>query len=469
MNKEEKYCISRYPDWILNTIFYQIFPERYYNGDLSNDPQNIKDWGDLPNRESFFGGDLPGIIKKIGYLEALGINCIYLTPIFESPSNHKYDTTDYYTVDTCFGNKDILQSLVKELHKRNIRIILDGVFNHCSNRHPFFKDIIQKGKNSRYWDWFIIHEYPITQFPEPNYQCFAGYGIMPEFNQQNTTVQKYFQDVVRYWILETDIDGWRLDVVEFMDPAFIKKLYEAVKSVKKDSYVLGEVMGNATSWFKSGCIDGIMNYLLRKIIINFFIKNKLNAKNFDEKLYELRRFYPHYANFVNYNLIGSHDTPRFLTLCNGNIDLLKLVLVFLFTYIGVPAIYYGDEVGMEGEGDPDCRRPMVWDKSKQNEDLLTFYKKLIKIRKENKVLSRGNFRGIFFEKNVYAFMRELDKEAIIVVLNNSSDPTKLNISLPLPAKKYLTTDLFWGNTFCVKSSLEVELDKYGFKILKFIF
>jgi len=432
------------PDWVQDAIFYQIFPDRFYNGNSDNDSKNICKWRDMPTRDNFFGGDLEGIICKLPYLEELGVNALYLNPIFKSPSNHKYNTTDYYKIDPIFGNKDIFKRLVKEFHRRGIRIILDGVFNHCGDTFWAFRDVIEKGSKSKYKDWFIIKSYPIVKQPEPNYRCWMGTSSMPEFNTDNSEVREYLLEIVKYWIKEADIDGWRLDTVEYMDPSFVKQIREAAKEVKKDAYVMGEVMGVATSWFKSKSLDAVMNYKLRDLLIDFFIKKIVNAVEFDQQLYNFRQTYSDLINPFMFNLLDSHDVPRFLTLCKGNIKKMKIAVVFLMTYIGAPVIYYGDEVGMMGGEDPDCRRTMIWDKNQQNINLLNFYKRMIKLRRESQALRRGSFKSLYQQDNLYCYSRQLNEEKIIIALNNSAKNEEINISFPeiKTGKRLKVKDIF---------------------------
>ncbi len=450
------------PDWVQDTIFYQIFPDRFNNGNLSNSSKKVCKWGDKPVRDNFFGGDLEGIIRKLPYLGELGINALYLNPIFKSPSNHKYNTTDYYKIDPIFGDENTLKRLVEELHQRKMRIILDGVFNHCGDTFWAFQDVIEKGPKSKYKDWFIIKSYPIIKQPEPNYRCWMGVPSMPEFNSDNSEVREYLLKVVKYWIKEADIDGWRLDTVEYMDPSFVRQIREAAKEIKKDVYVMGEVMGVATSWFKSKSLDAVMNYKLRDLIIDFFIKKVINAVEFNQQLYNFRQTYSDWINPFMFNLLDSHDVPRFLTLCGGNVKKTKLAAAFLMTYIGAPVIYYGDEVGMMGGEDPDCRRTMIWNKNQQNIDLLNFYKKIVKLRRENLALRRGNFKCLYQQGGLYCFSRQLNEEKIVVALNNSDKNEEINISLPEieTGKRPKVKDIFT----CVVDPLIINQNEPNLKV-----
>lgn len=418
------------PDWVQNAVFYQIFPDRFHNGNSDNDPENVCRWGDKPTRDNFFGGDLAGIIRKLPYLEELGVNALYLNPIFKSPSNHKYDTTDYYKVDSSFGDRDTLKKLVKKLHQHGMRIILDGVFNHCGDTFWAFQDVIEKGSKSKYKNWFIIKDYPIVKQPEPNYRCLAGFSSMPEFNTDNPKVREYLLKVVKYWIKEADIDGWRLDTVEYMDASFVKQIRIAAKEVKEDAYVMGEVMmGLATSWFKGECLDAVMNYRLRHLLIDFLVKRTMDAEEFDQRLYSLRQSYPDWANPVMFNLLGSHDTPRIFTLCKGNKGRFKLCLIFSMTYVGAPTIYYGDEVGLRGGNDPECRKCMPWNIDFQSNDIYKFHQRCIQIRKQYSVLRKGSFQTLLKEKGIYSFVRKKEEETIIVIMNSTLNSEEICINL----------------------------------------
>ncbi len=455
------------PDWVKDAIFYQIFLDRFYNGDPTNDPKNVAEWTDKPTRDNFFGGDLEGIIEKLDYLEDLGINALYLNPIFKAPSNHKYDTEDYFQIDPQFGNKDTLKKLVRELHKRGMRIILDGVFNHCGEKFFAFQDVLRNGKDSKYKDWFVVEDFPLTKKPEPNYRCWGGIAHMPEFNTDNPETRKYLLNVVRYWIEEADIDGWRLDTAEYLEPTFVKDIRKTAKKAKKDAYVVGEVMGISSSWFKGDCLDAVMNYKLWENLVKFFAESKCNAKEFDGTLRFLRGSYPKSVNYAMFNLISSHDKPRFLTLCYGDVRKMKLAVVFLMTYVGAPVIYYGDEIGMEGLGDPDCRRPFIWDEDRQDRALLKFYRQMIKLRRENPVLKRGNFYPLYTYDNVYCYARNSAENMIVVVLNNSNkdEVVRLNID-KLRSRKGNIKDLVDGNSFAIdRGILELKIPDYGYRVL----
>jgi len=240
------------PAWVRDAVFYQIFPERFCNGDPANDPPTVEPWGTLPQYRNFMGGDLQGILDKLDYLGDLGISALYLTPIFKSASNHKYDIIDYFAVDEHFGDMGLLRKLVDACHARGIRVILDAVFNHCSNLHPFFLDVKKKGRKSRYWDWFHIKKWPIPdRFAKHKdalewYDCWWGFHTLPKLNYANPKVEKYFLNVAQFWLREARTDGWRLDVPNEVIQSFWPKFRRAVKKVNPEAYIVGEIWEDAS-------------------------------------------------------------------------------------------------------------------------------------------------------------------------------------------------------------------------------
>ncbi|MBS3787258.1 glycoside hydrolase family 13 protein [Candidatus Bipolaricaulota bacterium] len=458
---------TRPPNWVSNAVFYQIFPERFYNGNPRNDPENVEDWGGEPTRENFFGGDLEGVKQKLDYLEKLGINAIYLNPIFRSPSNHKYDTTDYYEVDPHFGDSSLLKSLVESAHKRGMRIILDGVFNHSGEEFAGFEDLKKKGADSAYCDWYKIDDYPVKREPEPNYRCWSGVPNMPEFDRTNPVVRQFLLEVAQHWIEEAGIDGWRLDTVNYLEPGFVRAVRTAAKEIKSDSYVMGEVMGPASSWFKSATLDGVMNYELYKCLVDFIARNQYGAREFSRRIYFLRRSYPQWANFANYNLLGSHDRPRFMTICGNDLERFKLGYFFLFTFPGAPGIYYGDEIGMEGGEDPDCRRPYPWNKDRYNKNLFEFFQNLINLRSETTALRQGSFREISSTDHVFVYRRQSGANKFLAAINASESQEKIELSLKETLHNEEPELRFGTCSFRVKKGkLLLELPDFGYTLLK---
>jgi len=421
------------PKWAKEAIFYQIFPERFYNGDKKNDPPNTVEWGALPvSHATFYGGDLQGIIEKLSYLSNLGINAIYLTPIFSSPSTHKYDTRDYYQIDPHFGDLATFKRLVQKCHDLGIKIILDGVFDHCGFEFWAFQDVVQKGPKSKYKDWFKIHSFPVKTQPKPTYETWGkDIWILPRFRTSNPEVKQYLIDVAVYWIKEADIDGWRLDTASEIDHDFWRDFRKVVKAAKPEALIIGEIPHDASPWLEGDQLDSVMNYPFRDIVIDFFAKNSITAEEFDARLAKLRMQYKQQVNDALYNLFGSHDTVRFLTLCDGKVEKMMLALVFQMTYIGMPVIYYGDEIGMSQSGHnwEDSRAVTEWNEIKQNHKLLNFHKRLVAIRKTHPALTGGDFTTLHWDSNAntYAYLRHNYEERILVALNNSAQTQKITL------------------------------------------
>ncbi len=400
------------PDWVADAVFYQIFPDRF-RGESKNwaiDPC-------APADRTPCGGNLAGIRASVPYLEDLGITALYLTPIFHANSYHKYDTVDYFTIDSAFGDNEEFRHLVSDLHQRGIRIVLDGVFNHCSDRHPFFLDVIEKGPESAYWDWFTVHGEQVVLGPEPNYARWAGVKTMPEWNHSNPAVTEYLLNVVRYWIEEYEIDGWRLDTTEYLPPDFVRAIYQTTRSISSEVYVLGEVMGLGTPWFRHNAVDGVMHYKLLEALTSFFVQEVWDARTFWHSVHAHWYSYPEDANYGSYTLLSSHDRPRFITQCDGDVDRLRLALAFQFTFPGPPAIYYGDEIGLEGGDDPDNRRCFPWDESHWNQPLLDEICQLVRLRKDEEALRRGAVQILHADGRMLSYVRSLHDQRFVIMIN----------------------------------------------------
>lgn len=423
------------PEWVKETVWYQIFPERFANGDKANDPVHTLPWGSKdPDREDFFGGDLQGVMDHLDYLTDLGINGIYFCPIFKATSNHKYDTIDYYEVDPAFGDKKLLKNLIDEAHKRGIRIMFDAVFNHMGVHSPQWQDVLKNGEKSIYKDWFHIRFFPVdsyqmTDLPETAenipYDTFAFTPFMPKLNTANPEVQKYLLDIATYWIKEFDIDGWRLDVANEVDHHFWKKFREAVTEIKPDIYILGEIWHSSQAWLQGDEFHAVMNYAFTDSIKDYFAKKKITASQMVSGMNHQQMLYRDQVNEGTFNLLDSHDTARILTLCQGNKELMKSVMAFMFLQKGSPCIYYGTEIGMTGEDDPDCRKCMIWEKEEQDLELFGFIKELVSLRKQlSKIISEGSTQWLIVndrEDKLY-FTRKLEGQIIYVYFNQSKEP-----------------------------------------------
>ena len=449
--KEEK--------WLQEAVVYQIFPDRFFNGNELINPKEVKEWGKGKiGRHSMFGGDIRGIIEKIDYLKDLGVNLLYLTPIFKSSTNHKYNTQDYFDIDSQFGTIEDAKELVKKCHDNGIRIVFDAVFNHSGNDFFAFRDILEKQEKSKYKDWYFIDSWPV-EVEKCNYYTFAnGCSSMPKLNTNNREVREYLLSVAKYWIREVDIDGWRLDVCDEVSHDFWRDFRKAVKSVKSDAIIIGEIMHEANSFLKGDQLDSIMNYPFKNATIDYFGKSNISSREYLDILAANRMLYMDSITRQMWNLIGSHDTKRILNECNNEVDRVKLAMVMQFTYIGVPYIYYGDEIGLKGGEDPDNRRCMIWEDKKQNKELLKLCKKLISIRKENKSLIDGEFKEVCCDDNIIAFIRDNNKEKIFVAFNNSLKEKKIKCNFECGI------DLI--NDKVVRIIEEIEMSPLSFKVIK---
>ena len=422
---------SSVPAWVKDAVFYQIFPERFANGDTTNDPPGTEPWGGTPTTRNYFGGDLQGIINHLDYLSSLGINTLYLNPIFASNTNHKYQTSDYLKIDPHFGDEQTFKRLVDSCHSRGIRIILDGVFNHTGVDFFAFADLKQNGAASKYRGWYNVYSFPVGPVNKPNYECWWGYGSLPKLMTQNPEVRAYLFGVTRHW-MALGIDGWRLDVPNEIPHDFWIEWRKLVKSINPEAYIVGEIWDDASSWLEGDQFDAVMNYRFRNACVDFFARRTTCPSQFDTALAHPRNEYPREVNFALQNLLGSHDTERFLTLCQGDTAILKLAVLFQMTYLGAPMIYYGDEVGMKGGKDPGCRGTMIWDPARQEKDLLEFYKHAIALRNSVTAFREGSFETLLADDahGIFAFARMKGGQSAVVVINNGRSAAQVNIPLP---------------------------------------
>ncbi|MGM0420288.1 MAG: alpha amylase N-terminal ig-like domain-containing protein [Bacillota bacterium] len=479
------YEIFSTPSWIYDAVFYQIFPDRFANGSSDNDPQLLELYEDnetryesyipawdqgikpsddpVPSAELvvdgdnsinpqagyyvFYGGDLFGVENKIPYLKGLGINTIYFNPIFKASANHRYNTAGYEFIDENLAypgeqekSQEYFVELVDKLEDAGIKVILDGVFNHVGYEHWAFQDLVEKGEDSEYVDWFTIHDFPIiplaeqSESVEPNYEGWWGYGHMPELNLQNPEVKEYIFEITEKW-LDMGISGWRLDVpmdVKATDPDFWKEWREFVKDYDEEIYLTGEVWDNAQNYLEGDEFDGVMNYRFRDRVFKFVGQSDITAPEFHNQMMKLFFDYPEQAVFSLQNLLGSHDTRRYLTMLKGNKARFRLSMFLQFTYPGSPMIYYGDEIGMEGGEDPDNRRTMIWEDRgyvEPDEEIKDYVINLIQLRKDESALRQGSIQLIETDNDqVYGFLRDTERETLLVLLNNTEEEISLKLS-----------------------------------------
>lgn len=388
--------VNETPDWVNETVWYQIFPDRFCRAGAPNEGE-CEPWrtGSVTNQEHF-GGNLKGITGKLPYLQEMGINGIYLNPIFEAESNHKYDTKDYRKIDGSFGTEEDFAELVQEAHKRDIRIMLDGVFNHSGRQFAPWLDVLEKGPASAYFDWFMVNQWPFDEEQydtrDGKFYSFAFYAGMPKLNTNNPEVIQYFEDVCAYWVENYGVDGIRFDVGNEVSHRFLKAIRRRLKGIRPDIYLLGEIWHDASQWLMGDEYDSVMNYPLTCSINDFFLDASLTKEDFASMINRCYTMYMQQNNNVLFNLLDSHDTDRLIHR-TGDLDIFFQQLAVLFTMPGSPCIYYGTEIALEGAHDPDCRRCMPWkelDKPEygsRREEVM----RLIRLRREE-----STFRSLYF-------------------------------------------------------------------------
>lgn len=411
--------LHEFVPWLETAVFYQIFIERFFMGDDTKDKEYINlNWGDIPNPKSFAGGDLEGIIQKLDYIKSLGINAIYLTPVFQSISNHKYDISNYYEVDSQFGSNEVFARLVEEAHKLGIHIILDAVFNHCSMLIPQFQDVLEKGKKSSYYNWFYINgDYPIPS--ELNYEVFAFCEYMPKLNTSNKELERYLIDIARYWIKTYDIDGWRLDVADEISHNFWRKFRQEVKEVKKDCVIIGENWHDSNMYLMGDQFDSIMNYAFTKACLDFFAFQSFDAEGFANKLNHLLTRNTNQVNHMMLNLLDTHDTDRFYTWVKKCKNKVLSAMSIMVLYPGVPCMYYGTEIFLEGGYDPDNRRCFDWNEDNWDQESIKMIKTLF-LLKSSGIIGNADAR-IYSEDGLFYLIRWNEQYEIRLIVNQSSD------------------------------------------------
>lgn len=439
------------PDWVKSSVFYQIFPDRFAKIQDAKpglwQSQNLEPWDSSPTPQGYKGGDLWGVIEKLDYLQELGVNAIYFTPIFQSASNHRYHTHDYYQVDPMLGGNIAFDAFLDAAHQRDIKVVLDGVFNHASRGFFFFNDILENGSHSPWVDWFRIIKWPLSPYDgskPANYISWWDIRALPQFNHDNPQVKEYIMQIGEYWV-KKGIDGWRLDVPnEIETPGFWQEFRTRIKAINPDAYIVGEIWKDARQWLDGTQFDGVMNYLLTETILAFVGGDRLlemyvetapynpypplNAKEYAKKIQKLLSLYSWEIQLTQMNLLDSHDTARYKTIVGEDPQSIELATLLLFTFPGAPSIYYGDEIGLAGGLDPDCRRSFPkehqWDL-----DVLDYHKKLINLRRYCPALCTGEYKFIFANKYVYVFARILEQQTLIIAVNISDQTQEVLLDL----------------------------------------
>jgi pullulanase len=433
---------------------YQIFIDSFNRENTVSQLLNVKkngfiysDWYDEPMyikdkegniiRWAFYGGNLDGVIRKLPYLKELGVTCIYLNPIFEAASVHKYDTANYLKIDPMLGDDEKFKELCEKAMKANIRVVLDGVFSHTGEDSMYFNKYgnypnlgAYESKASPYFSWYKFKNFP------NDYECWWGVKALPNVNELQTSYLDYIinskDSVLNKWV-NLGASGWRLDVADELPDEFIECFKCKLKETNEEAVLIGEVWEDASNKISYNCrrkyllgkeLDSVMNYPFRSLVIDFF-RGYIDSYYFNRKIMSLYENYPKEVFYANMNLLGTHDTERLLTLYLNHshcesiaVNLVKLSALLQFTFPGVPCIYYGDEAGLVGGKDPNNRKTYPW--NRENFELLSWYKKITKLRSDYKVFKNGYFKMHYINEDIICFERCCDNEKGIVLINRST-------------------------------------------------
>lgn len=437
------------PAWVNDTVWYQIMPDRFRRGDPAAKRMPLRKWQDHKHIHfwDFYGGDLKGITEKLPYLQELGITGIYMTPVFLSNSNHKYNTASYDQIDPDFGTEADLLEMVDKAHSLGIRVMLDAVFNHSGTDFEPWQDAVKNGPSSRYWDWFFINKWPLPKLSskteDGKFYSFAFTTMMPKLNTNNPEVISYFLERCLHWVRDWHIDGIRFDVGNEVSHRFLKTLNQGLKAINPDIFLLGEIWHDSTQWLQGDEYDSTMNYPFMESLHNFW----LDKQSSRELMYAMNRCltrYPEQVNNVLFNFLDTHDTMRVLTRC-GSLDVFYQQLTMLMTMPGSACVYYGTEAAMEGGNDPDCRRPMPWDQiedGKKDAEIAEL-RQLITLRKTHPQLRKGRilWRHDDSHPRLVCYSRQLKGHPRITVYLNCEE-TAVSLS---HVEKILYTRKWEGN------------------------
>jgi cyclomaltodextrinase / maltogenic alpha-amylase / neopullulanase len=427
------------PDWVKDAVFYQIFPDRFARSQAlaAEKPNNLVPW-DAPSSNGYFGGDLLGVVEHLDHIQALGVTALYFCPIFQSASYHRYHTHDYYQVDPLLGGTPAFLKMLDEAHRRGLRVVLDGVFNHASRGFFYFNDILENGAASPYVDWFTINKFPVNAYDHSrpaDYGAWWGLHALPKFNTDNPRVREYLMQVAEHW-LRLGIDGWRLDVPgEVTTAGFWEEFRTRVKAVNREAYIVGEIWDPAVPFLQGDRFDGVMNYQFTEAVLAYVggaridgrlaegkgyrPQNALNARGYAERIEWLLNLYPWEIQLAQMNLLDSHDTARVISLARGDEATVRLATLLLMTFPGAACIYQGDEIGQDGGvPDWDSRRPFPWDRPGQwRPDVFSYHQALIALRKAHTPLRRGTYHALYADDDVYVFARRFSGEVLLVAVN----------------------------------------------------
>jgi cyclomaltodextrinase / maltogenic alpha-amylase / neopullulanase len=449
------------PDWVRDAVFYQIFPDRFASSDRVPKPGPLEGWDEPPTIHGFKGGDLLGIVEHLDYLQDLGITAIYMTPIFQSASNHRYHTYDYFRVDPLLGGDEALRELLDNAHGRGMRVVLDGVFNHTGRGFWQFHHIVENGAASPYRDWFHldpeVREGRRELLPYPpgvvrddgvlGYRAWWGLPALPKLNTDHPDVREFLLSVAEHW-LRFGIDGWRLDVpAEIDDAAFWATFRQRCRAIRPDAYLVGEIWSIAPKWVGPDGFDALMDYPLAEAILGYVGGSSLDVAvvqghheyrhwlrpldgaGFAARLVELLGVYDPDVVAVQLNLLGSHDTPRPLTVFGGDRAALRMATLLQCTLPGAPSFYYGDEIGLAGGNDPANRSGFPWDEARWDRDIRAYVQAVVAMRAAEPAVRHGGTLTIGAAGPAMAIERRLGADRLVVAVNPGDAALELDVTI----------------------------------------
>ena len=466
------------PEWAKAAVWYQIFPSRFSKSKHNNVP-NLHEWAgpDTPvtNSEKY-GGDMDGITERLDYLADVGITGVYLNPINTSVSQHKYDTADYLTIDSDFGDSASVRRFVAEAHKRSMPVMLDGVFNHSGWQFFAWQDVVQNRQKSKYADWFMVNDWHFISKPCDNaangrYYTFSFTDKMPKLNTNNSEVRAYLIDVVKQWIREYDIDALRLDVANEVSHRFLKELRLAVKSLKPDFFIVGEIWTDSTPWLRGDECDSVIHYPLRTVITDFVRSKERTAGWLEQELNRCQLMYEAQTVSVLLTQLDSHDTPRFVHTV-GDRELARLSFALLFSLPGSACLYYGTEVLLNGGPDPDCRRCMPWKEIAEGRynDELDFFRTLISLRKGHEAMRCAVGSFLYDDccgagERTVRFTKECSGETLLFVFHFSEEPVRLPVPDGMAIRSVLLSRSFVIETEETGKAV-MDISRYGLAVMQ---
>lgn len=456
------------PSWAQSSVFYQIFPDRFANCSKANDPKTMAAWTDAPKYFNRYGGDIAGVRQHLDYLNGLGINGVYFNPVMAAPSNHRYDPADYYRIDPEFGTNAEFARLASDLHSRNIRVVLDQIFDHCGTTFGPFADLLQFQKESRYQDWFTVKSWPVQVQEDPPYVAWFGFPSMPKLNLSNPATKDYLFGSVDYWMQYAKLDGWRLDVANEVPQPFWREFRTRVKANNPQAWIIGEEWGDANAWLKGDQWDASMNYPFRFAVLNGIAKGQGSASQLVESLLNNYRMYAPQVSRAQLNMLSSHDTARFITEAGGNAKRAALGAYVQFTWPGTPSIYYGEELGMLGGADPENRRGMEWNRVTRQNELLPVYSKLAYLKTHLPVLALGEPEALPGDdsQNVAAYGRRTNNDFLVVLLNRGGKAARLNLTVPQDHRSHTFLNCMSGISIKpTKGRIQIEIPPLNAKVL----